>query len=483
MKLSLITMPLSIIILITLTILNACALYGPDYKKPVIESGVWYSQDTHNTIESNIYLPNIAWWQNFHDPILNQLMLETINNNNNIQIALGNVEQAKSLLQQVNMNWIPNISANAGYSNLQSVGSANNAPLSIFNTQNGYGAGFVPNYSLNILQQLRTQDVYKANLEASIYSKNAIRLTVIGQLVASYFTLLANDEQLKLQTTLTNDTHQQLIIAKAQYQEGYISLLTLQQYEIDYYNAKAQIPIIQNNIIQTQNTIRVLINKNPGYIKRAPSFNNIKFTGLIPINLPSEVLKNRPDILMAEAQLRAANASIGVATTNFFPNITLTGMLGSASNSLNNLFNSSNSFWQEQATINMPLLNLNYWEQIWINKDIYYSTYYNYMQVVRSAFLEVDNNLSNHDKITQSYDMQSIRGISSKAAYDISVSRLHEGLDSNITMLNYKIKYDNIMLSLLAIKLLQMQSIVSLYQALAGGYNINNHNEVKKLEI
>ncbi len=475
------------ILLSFVLLLTSCALYGPSYSKPVIDvDSKWVSKDKIAEVESGVDLSNVAWWGKFNDAQLNGLIESALNNNLNIEMAIGNILQAKGILEQVQMLWVPNVGGQFSYNSNQQVGAVNNNltnanPSLISGTGvNGYSTGFVPNYSVNIFSQLRSQEAAKAGLMAAQYTKDAVRLTVISQVVGGYFTLIGQDYQLKIQQELVKDLKQQYDIGLGQYKLGYISLLALQTIEQSYYSAKATIPIIKNNIVQSKNALRVLTNQNPGDITRTADFMNITVDGIIPVGLPSDVLKQRPDIMQAEEQLKQANANIGVATSSFFPTVSLTGLLGSASPGLNGLFGANTDFWQNQIQATMPFLNLSILGQIKGAKGVYYNAYYNYINVVRTAFSQVDNGLSAHQQLTKSYNIQNMQYKSTKLGFELGNQRYLEGMDSYSVMLQYKITMDNGALALINIKQQQLKSIVNLYQSVAGGYNINNTNAPKK---
>lgn len=467
--------------------MTGCAIYGPTYEKPKmdVDQG-WVSKDKLANIESGIDLSNDAWWGKFNDKELNGLIESALANNNNIQMAIGNIVQAQGYLQQIKMNWIPTINAQATYSSSQLVGanvispSATSTGSIAAAASNGYAVGLVPSYMLNIFQQIRMQEAAKAGLMVSIYTKNAMRITIIGQVAGGYFTLVAQDYQLQQQKQLVEDIGKQLELAKAQYKLGYISLLTLQNTEQQYYTAKAQIPVIENNVVQSKNALRVLTNQNPGNINRDDDFMSIKVDGVIPVGLPSDVLKSRPDVKQAEEQLKQANANIGVATSNFFPSISLTSPIGTSANDLSKLFSAGTDFWQNQIQATMPILNLSLYGQIKGAKGAYYNAYYNYINTVKTAFQQVDNSLSGHEQLTNSYSAQELQYKSTMLGYDLGNQRYKDGADSYSTMLNYKITMDKAAITLSSIKLQQLQSIVTLYQNLAGGYNVKNTDKPKK---
>lgn len=449
----------NLLLLILFAALAGCGLLGPTYQKPDVKAPeAWNSRDYLSQNEST-NLPEIAWWTRFNDAQLNYLIESALKNNNNIQVAVGNVQAAAGLLKQIEYSWIPNISALAGYSN--------NATNFI---NPGYVAGFLPNYSLNIFQLISSTKFAKANLSAVKAAKDTVRLTVISQTSGGYFAYLGQDYLLTLQKQLVVDLAELLRLGKIQYDKGLISLYTLQSYEQQYEQAEAQVPILQNNVVAAQNSLRLLLNQNPGEIKRGAKFMAIKGNGIIPVDLPSGVLRNRPDVQQSEQQLIAANANIGVAISTFFPTISLTGAGGYSSSQLQQLFTPGNDFWNERIAATMPILSFSTYGQIEQAKGGYYAAYYSYIQTVRSAFAAVDNDLSAHDKFAKSLANQFRNYDSSKVAYDLASVSYGKGLYSLPTLLTNRVTMDNAAILLAQSKLAQLNTIVQLYQDLAGGY-------------
>jgi outer membrane protein, multidrug efflux system len=457
-----------IVILILTLAITGCGLYGPTYSKPEISTPKKFHSRDYLSEDSNANLPLTAWWKNFNDPQLNYLIESALKNNNNIQVAIGNIEAAKGQLQQVQYMWIPTMNLGASYTN---------APAYL--TPIGYVAGLLPTYALNIFQLIRSIEYAKANLEAVRAAKDVVRLSVITQTVGGYFTLLGQDYLLRLQQQLVADLHELLRLAKLQYQKGLISLYSLQQYEQQYEKAKSQIPILQNNIVSAQNTLRLLLNQNPGDIKRGIAFMNLKSNGIIPASLPSRVLRNRPDVQQAEQQLIAANANIGVAIATFFPTIALTNNVGSAAPQLNGLFSSSTDFWNKQILATMPILSFGTYGQIKQAKGLYYAAYYNYVQTVRNAFAAVDTDLSAHEQYYKSLMSQIKFYDSSKVAYKLATKSYHKGLYSLPTLLNNKVTMDNALISVANSKITQLNTIIQLYQDLAGGYMLDDTEKLQ----
>jgi multidrug efflux system outer membrane protein len=458
------------LLIILIIFIAGCGLLGPTYQQPEANAPkAWNSRD-YLSKGANTNLPELAWWSKFNDPQLSYLIESALQNNNNIQVAVGNVKAAEGQLKQVEYSWIPTISALAGYTN---------ATANLMNP--GYGVGLLPNYSLNIFQLINSTKFATANLAAVKAAKDAVRLMVISQTSGGYFAYLGQDYLLTLQKQLVADLADLLRLSKIEYSKGLISLYTLQSYEQQYEKAAAQVPILQDNVVVSQNTLRLLLNQNPGKIKQGQPFMNVKSNNIIPVNLPSQVLRNRPDVQQSEQQLVAANANIGVATSTFFPTVSLTDAAGYASPQLSQLFMPGNEFWNNQIAVSMPILSFSTYGQIEQAKGAYYAAYYNYIQTVRAAFAAVDNDLSAHDKFAKSLVTQFKNYDSSKLAYDLAKISYEKGLYSYPTLLTNKVTMDNAAILVAQSKIAQLNTIVKLYQDLAGGYMVNESATLTKI--
>lgn len=458
-------------------ILSSCSLLGPDYNKPKIDT----PSSWNNSVEvKEANLAKLAWWKKFNDPKLNQLIEEALQNNNDLQIAVGNILQADALLKQVQMGWVPTISlGGSGFA-----GQMFNPNVFAPNTTqnfNGYTAGFTPSYTLNVFSQIKNVEIAKLNIAMQKEAKNAVRLGVITQVAGSYFTLLGLHKQLEIQNQTIKDAEAMGKYYVLQYNAGKVSkvnIIGLNQY---LSSLKSQIPNIQNNIVKTQNALQVLLNKNPGNFSTNNNFDNIVLDGVVPSNLPAAVLKNRPDVMGAEYQLQITNAKIGLAMTKFFPSINLTSNLGYNSIELANMFNSSGDYWFGLLNASMPLLDLATLDEIKEKKGIYYSAYYNYVKTIRNAFKEVDDGLSKNDSLRKVYAEQASGLNDANELYEIEMARYKEGAVAYSDTIGMKINIDYGVSALNQTKVEQLSSLVNLYQALGGGYMVESQlTQVKK---
>lgn len=459
--------------------LSGCSVWGPDYQQPPGNTPVgWRSKDAYASIGAEP-LPEMAWWGKFRDPLLQQLVDKALTQNNNIQSAIGGVYKAKAILQQIEMNWVPTVNVGAGY--MSTIHDRNDTTYATLPFPGAFTAGFLPNYSLNILQQLRNQEQAEANIAAAVAAKNAVRLAIIGQVAGSYFGLREEEYRLSQQQQLVKALEEVVAKYGEAHKEGLISFYTLQQYEIELAKARAEVPVIEYNIVRLGNAIHLLLNENPGPIAASQPFMDLEYKGIVSGNLPSTVLKNRPDVIHAEAVLRQANANIGVNTSFFFPTIRLTTPLGLASNSLSNLFTATDSYWQYQGGLSMPILNLGAFGAIKSAKAQYYADYYAYQETVRAAFAAVDSDLASHQKQTDRFDRMLDFYRTTDQRYANERLRYDEGLVSYPDVLALRVTLNQAAILAAQTKLAQLLSIVMLYQDLGGGYQYKNNEKTRDL--
>lgn len=422
----------------------------------------------------------IKWWKRMHDPVLNKLIHEALVHNNQIKTAQANILQARAKLLQARFSWLPslNLSGNGFVGgrwdsevSLPGILQASPALSRVGGMHfNGYFAGFVPKYSLNILQNISNDKLAKASLNLQNATLQSIRLSVISQISGAYFMLLGHKAQESFQIQLIHDLKESSKLEQVRYHDGASDYTMVAQINRQIANSRASLESTQNSIAQVENAMQVLLNQNPGPIITHRSINTLSVKGLIPANIPSAVLKRRPDMIIAEENLNISMANVGMAYSQFFPNISLTGLLGSASVELVNLLKISTGLWVADAAASMPLLNGAAYAQIKAAKAGYRASYYNYLQAVRSVFVSVDDSLTNHQKMNNAYHHQLEALRSTQTAYQIAKAKYDSGASDFRNAIQAKIAVDNAKLDTNLAKMQQLDSLVQVYQALAGGY-------------
>ena len=191
---------------------------------------------------------------------------------------------AQAQLKQVKLNWIPGMSIIAGYSQMPNIGD----PGALFT--------LFPQYVLNIFQQIKQQQSAQYQVKASSHALDGVRLTLIGQVSASYFTLLAQREAQQIYQHLLHDENKLITLYQSQYRAGLISKDEIDTLTSQIKQTQSQYVITKHNIIVSQNALHFLLNQNPGPLPLKISFNQLNDLKIIPGNLPATVLKNRPDV-------------------------------------------------------------------------------------------------------------------------------------------------------------------------------------------
>ena len=422
----------------------------------------------------------ILWWKKIHDPVLNHLIQESLKSSNQVKTAEANVLQAQAKLKQAHFAWLPTLGASGtGFvgggwdSNFAPQGALARSPVLAKMGSihfRGYYSGFVPSYSLNILENINNDKFAKASLNMQRAVYQSTRLSIISQMSGSYFMLLGQKRQLREQSQLVRDLKRARQLEFVRFKDGAGDLSVVTNLDQQIINSQASLSSIENSVSQVENAIQVLLNHNPGAVITDRDINTISVRGLIPANLPSAVLKNRPDIIMAEESLNMSGASVGLAYSKFFPAISLTGLLGGASVELSHLLKLSTGFWVAEAAASMPILNGSAYEQINASKAGYSAAYFTYVQTVKSVFADVDNSLTNQQKMNDIYSNKLKALRSAEKLRTLALAKYRAGAKDYRDVAYAQVNVDYAKLDLNLAKMQQLDSIVEVYQALAGGY-------------
>lgn len=410
------------------------------------------STKAYKPVENLAYL---AWWQQFHDKELDLLIKLGLKNNNDIHIAIGNLQQAQGALQQVKLSWIPLIKTYGGYSTNPALGS----PAGFY--------GIWPYYAINIMQLYSQQKQAKYYVEFSQAAISGMRLSVIGQISASYFTLMAQLEQLRLMRQLDKDLKTLITLSKQDINIGLANQIDLAQLQADERQIAAQIHPVQHNIVVSENALRYLINAEPGPVRSKNNFAELDFSRFRPGNVPAQVLNNRPDLKMAEYALKAAKMDINIAYSNFFPALQLDEFVGEAHLS-NSLFVQTTDAYFNGT---LALSNLG---TISSAKGGYHVKIAEFIKTAKRILKEVDTDYSANKQMNEQYLTYSRAEKDYRHKYKLQQGLLNTGLISYKELVQSKIYLDNLALSTNQAKLELAMSLVVLYQDLAGGYAYNN---------
>lgn len=467
-----------IIFLVSLLLVSCCKNCG------VHEQIIYPERSRSGTkyVQSKADLSRVAWWKKLHDPKLDHLIIQALRSNHSIKGSYATIEQAQAQLKAAQYAWIPTFDTSAnGFTgstwNAQVTPSDALAGSPFFNNFSnpkfrGYYAGFVPNYTVNFLNNISQANSAKSSLAVQKAQTQSVKLGIISQMSGAYFMLLSQREQLAVEKALRRDLKKLRYLEQVRFQKGATDLAVLTNLDQQLAQEETKIPRIEGVIAQSENTIRLLLNQNPGPISTQRSLLSLNVMRLIPKQLPSSVLKNRPDIMMAAHHVNMSYAQIGVAYAEFFPTLSLTSLVGNASVDLTNLLKISTNIWVAQAIANMKIFNLSSYQNIKSAKAGFKSTCYNYLETVHSALTDVDNSLTNQQKNKLAY-LQTKKGyLAAKRSYELVLAQYQSGAEDYRNVMSAKINLARSKLSLIQEKAQLLDGIVQVYTAVAGGYDV-----------
>jgi len=465
-----------IVLGVTLTgLLAGCAL-GPDYKRPpVTPPDNFRGQATPGETAS---LADAPWWEVFGDATLKGLIQEALAGNYNVRIAAARVQQARAQAGVARSGFFPQVGYTATALQTRGIDNLTGTPPSsgASNFSTVYLGGATMSWEIDIWGKIRrSTEAANAQLLASEDGRAAVLLSLVSDVAQAYFELIELDARLAIAKASTEAYQATYKLFKDRVEFGIASQLQTSRAEGALAQAAASIPDLESQITAKENQISTLLGRNPGSIPRGTPLFDQAVMPTVPAGLPSALLERRPDLRRAEQELVAANAKIGVAKADFFPQLSLTGLVGKASPALSALTAGTSTVWQAGGALTGPLFEggkvyFNYRATIAASEEVKWR----YEQAVIQAFQEVSSSLAALDKLAGSEEAQ-IRSVKAlEKSVQISTDRYLYGLSSYYEVLEAQQRLYPAQNSQAQIRLGRLLAYVSLYKALGGGWNLKD---------
>src|ERR1700723_26421 len=299
------------------------------------------------------------WAEVFKDPTLQQLIREALANNYDVNIAAQRVLEQQDQVGITRAQQFPTLSGGGSYTAL-GLPSSLAKSLNSGNNGKGYNSSyFAGGFSLSAAWNLdfwglyrRQTEAARAQLLATEWGRRMTISTVVENVATAYLQMRTLDAELEITKQTLEARKQSLQLTQTLDQGGSGSLADVRQAEQLLYTAAAAIPDFERQIEQQENSISILLGRNPGPIIRGASEMNWPQPEQLPAGIPSQLLERRPDIQQAEAELVAANANVGVAKAELFPQVSLSAMSGVASSQLKGLVDGKNAYWLASGNLN-----------------------------------------------------------------------------------------------------------------------------------
>lgn len=428
--------------------------YGLDIKK-------WQTDGWKIALPSD-HLPKGEWWQIFQDEQLNKLVNQLNRENASIAQYEAQYRQATALLSEAKAGTRPTITGNMSATRSKSGEASATTSYGL-----GVNASWEPDFWGKVHQNIL---VNQNKAQASEAELNSIRLSMHAQLATTYLQWVVQGFQLQSQQESLNNLKKSLQLTQNQYKAGIVASTTVDQAQSQYQSAQANYTDMQLSQVKLQHAIATLIGQPQDQFqltmpKTLPSLPQI------PVELPSSILERRPDVAVAERNMAAANAKVGVAKLAIFPDFSLGGSLGYKSSKLSDLFNAPNFIWSVGPTLAATLFDggLRH-AQTKQALAAYDASAASYKQTVLSAIQEVEDNIASQALLSKEVNEQKQGLQAATRAENTTMNQYKAGMVGYLNVLtaqNTRLSAQNSVWSLMS---KQYQTTVSLISSMGGSF-------------
>ena len=459
-----------------LALLSTSCAVGPNYKRPAVAAPAAFRAPQPLPPDQAESLADLKWFQVFKDDQLQGLIRTALVRNYDLRDAVARVEAARAILGITRSNQFPNFAAGAGVEfNRLSRDGATPIPAALLPSQNrtfGTAALELLSFEIDIWGRLRrATEAARAGLLSAEENRKAVLTTLVSDVATSYLALRELDYELEISRRTLRTREESLALVRQRQTGGVSTRLDLRQAEQLVYTAAESIPIIQQQIERRENQISLLLGENPGGVARGRNLTEQEFPPDVPPGLPSALLERRPDIRAAEQNLIAANAEIGVARAAYFPQVSLSGFLGGASTQLSTLFSGAHSAWNLAPQVTQPIFTAGRIKSgVRLAQAERDHALVQYEKTIQTAFTEVSDALSAHQRIRESREKQESLVTALEDRLRLAYLRYRGGVDTQLNALDADRDLFQAQLTLAQRRLEEVLSVVQLYKALGGGW-------------
>ena len=452
-----------------LSIMFAACVVGPKYHRPAVQTPAAYRDLSGNPqlqAQATSYA-DLPWWQVFQDPKLQELIRTTLKQNYDLQLATERINAARAQLTVTRSSLFPQVSGNASFN-----GGKENLEQSKYNflTLTADAA-----FQLDFFGKLRrATEAARAELLATEDARQVVVLTLVSDLASNYFTLLQLDLQLAITHQTVKTQTDSVKLTQLRLDHGVATKLDVLQAQQVLDTANAQIPDLERQIAQQEDVISILLGNYPQDIARGIPLVQQILPPEVPAGVPSAIIERRPDIREAEQNLIAANANIGVAKAQFFPQISLTGAGGGSfgrSSAFSSFMTTQLGIWSYGAQVSQPVFTGGALKgNLHLAESEHRQALIAYRQAIQQAFGDVSDALVGYEKLHQVRARQQETVADLQETVRISTLRYKGGTTTYLEVLDGQRSLYGAELTLAAARGDEFRSLVQLYKALGGGW-------------
>jgi multidrug efflux system outer membrane protein len=442
---------------------------GPKYHKPAVQTPTEYRdlRETPQVQEQAASYATLPWWQVFQDPQLQELIRTALKQNYDLQLATERINAERARLAITRSEQFPQVQGNGTFSGGREQNFQTRFNFLSLAADAAFQLDFFGRYR-------RATEAARAQLLATEEAQHTVTLTLVSDVASAYFALLQLDLELQITRDTVKTQEDSVKLTSFRLNRGVATRLDVLQSQQVLDTANAQIPDLERQIGQEEDAISILIGDYPQGVQRGRPLEEQALPPDVPPGLPSSLLERRPDIRQAEQILIAANAEIGVAKAQFFPQISLTGSGGGAfgrSNVFTSLMSSQIGIWSYGAQVSQPIFTGGALRgNLHLAESQHEQALIAYKQAIQRAFGDVSDALIAYQKFHDVRVQQEQLVADLQETVRLSITRYQGGTTTYLEVLDGQRSLFNAQLTLAQARGNEYQSLVQLYRALGGGW-------------
>jgi multidrug efflux system outer membrane protein len=446
---------------------------APVYKRPEPPvSASWPTGPAYKGLaagQTGTAVVEIEWRKFFADEKLQKVISLALDNNRDLRVAALNIEKARALYRIQRAELLPTLKAVGSGGRERVSGDLSDTGSSMVREQYSVNLGIL-SWEIDFFGRIRSlKDKALQEYLATEHVKRGAQISLVSAVAGAYLALAADQENLKLAQSTLDAQQTAYGLIHRRYEVGLTNELDLRRAQTQVDSARGNVALYTRLTAQDENALNLLAGLPVPNELLPPGLDSIIPLKEISPGLSSDVLLYRPDILAAEHQLKAVNANIGAARAAFFPRISLTTTVGTASYELSGLFKSGSSTWSYAPQVVMPIFDARLWSAlrtIKVEREIAVAQYEKAIQV---AFKEVADALAQKGTVEDQMAAQESLVQASADTYRLSDVRYKSGIDSYLPVLDAQRSLYNAQQGLTALRLARLANLVTLYKVLGGG--------------
>jgi len=454
---------------------SGCTL-GPDFQRPALTTPTTFREIP---VAEAATFADMAWWDVFDDPRLEELISIALIENRNLKVAAERVEEARARYGFARSYLWPSVSAGANGGRLRtSEGSLTHTPaedtpgasrdseLSIYN------ASADVSWEIDLFGRIRrTTEAEQALFLGTQEAQRGVVLTLVADVARAYFELGDFDRRLAVSRRTLESRTEYVALAKDRFEGGITPEIDFRQAEAEFHRVESIVAELTRLVALKENELSVLLGRNPGDVLRGRPVEEQKLPDAVPAGLPSDLLERRPDIREAEQTLAATTANIGAAKALLFPRIALTGSYGVASTDFDDLFKSSSKSWNVIGNLVQPIFEGGRnRRRVEITESQQRQALYAYESTVLDAFRETDDALMTYRTAGEQRKAQRDRVLAEQKVVELAALRYRGGVSDYLEVLDAQRSLFDAELEEAQTIGSHLTALVRLYKALGGGW-------------